>query len=169
MDKDSDARLVQDLKVDPNALDIEWIRQPSLYYKYSTQAAEARKEMDASKIRLDVVLAQVQSKIRSNPDKYGLAKSTEAAIEAAVKQDPEVAKAQEDFLESKHNVALLESAVAALDQKKRALENLVSLHLGSYFAGPKVPRELDGNSVKNWQKERLEARMSKSLNKRKGE
>lgn len=161
--------ILDNLQIDPNALDLEWLQQPTLYFRYAQEAAEARKDMDSKKLALDVTLANVQSEIRKEPEKYGIAKVTEGALDAAVKQDTRVDRAQQEFLEAKNNVALLEAAVASFEQKKRALENLVQLHLGSYFAGPKIPHELEKDSVQKWKKvraEQAEARIAQATNKK---
>ena len=49
--------------------------------------------------------------------------------------------------------------MAAIDQKKSALENLVKLHGQMYFAGPSIPRDLD----KEWEKREKEKRVSDGI------
>ena len=36
----------QDLKIDAEALDLEWLGQPNLFYRYSEALAKARKEAE---------------------------------------------------------------------------------------------------------------------------
>ena len=51
------------------------------------------------------------------------------------------------MISTKHKVDVLQVVVDALDHRKKALENLVTLHGMSYFASPKAPKEIR-NDVK---------------------
>lgn len=67
-----------------------------------------------------------------------MVKITETTVKNAVTSDREVQKARSAIIEAKHEVDVLSAAVSALDQRKRALENLVTLHGQSYFSTPSV-------------------------------
>jgi len=162
MSDDSDYS--KELEIDPNQLDIEWLRQPKLYFKYAQEAASAREQVDTVKLQLDITLAQVMQEVRSNPEGFGIAKVTEAAIDAAVKQDKRVITKQQKLIEEKNNAEVLRAAVDSFDQRKCALENLVKLHLGSYFAGPKEPRQLDKSMIDEMRSDRAKQKIHKTLN-----
>ena len=132
----------KEVGIDPDSLDIEWLAQPQLFLKYSEAAAEARKELDLAKEKLDVVRAQLDKKIREDPDKFGLKKITEAVVSNTIVTQEEFRACFQEMVDAKYQADLLSKVVAAFDQRKSALENLVRLYGQGYFAGPQEPREL---------------------------
>ena len=138
----------KDLEINPEALDVEWLNQPMLFMKYSALLAEARKELDFTTDRLEVVKAETDFAIRKSPEIYlgeGV-KLTETSIKNGILKDRKVREVQDSMLEIKNNVDILTAAVRAFDHRKKALENLVMLHGQQYFAGPKTPRNLKSES-----------------------
>ena len=131
-----------DITIDPDALDVEWLRQADLMRRYSMHAAETRRLMDEAKERLDFVRSKLDSQIRSNPELYGISKVTESSIQAAIVLSAEYQEASREYIQAKYEYEATNAAVRALDQKRSALENLVKLLGLSYFAGPAVPRDL---------------------------
>ena len=132
----------RDVKIDHLALDVEWLEQPELMRRYCSRSADLRAEMDQASNVVEEVKAKVNADVRSNPEKYGLNKTTETAINNAVILDPEYQNAVVDHLESKRVYWLARGDVQSMEQRKTALENMVKLYGQSYFAGPKVPRDL---------------------------
>ena len=133
---------ISDLAIDEDALDVEWLNQPQLFMKYSELLAHAKKILDKKKANLDVVRAVLSNKVRKKPKKYKIEKVSEAAITSLVPQLAEYKKAMGGWIRVKHEVELLGGAVRSFDQRKKALENMVTLHGQKYFAGPRVPRNL---------------------------
>ena len=132
----------QDVNIDETALDVEWLQQSNLMYKYARYQAETKKAMDEAKERLDFIRAKVEMDIRTNPESYGLSKVTESAIASTILLQPEYQEASKKYIEAKYENDVATAAVRAIDQKKTALENLVKLLSVSYFAGPSAPRDL---------------------------
>lgn len=133
----------EDIKIDPDQLDIEWLEQPSLFMKYSHHLAMVRKTLDESKQTLDIARAETDKKIRDNPAKYlSDGKVTETAVSNAVLKHPMYQEAYSNYLEAKYEADMAQGAVNAFDHRKTALENLVRLFGQQYFAGPKLPRNL---------------------------
>ncbi|NIU01110.1 MAG: hypothetical protein GWN01_09345 [Nitrosopumilaceae archaeon] len=131
-----------DIEIDHEALDIEWLEQPGKMLKYSRYSADTRQIMDMTKERLELVRAELDQQIRQYPDFYQIAKITEGSIQSTILKDPEYRKTAEEYINAKHEYELAQGAVKAFDQRKTALENLVRLHGASYFAGPSIPRNL---------------------------
>lgn len=133
-----------DLRIDPNALDVEWLEQPMLFMRYAEELAYARRSMDRKKEKLDVVRAEVDNMVRKNPNEFFEpdTKVTNSAIDAIVVTDELYKEANDELIEARLEVDLLTGAVRAMDQRKNALENLVRLLGQSYFAAPKEPRDL---------------------------
>ena len=137
-----DLNYEQDVSIDETALDVEWLQQADLMYKYARYQAETKKAMDEAKERLDFIKAKLEMDIRANPENYGLSKVTESAVASTILLQPEYQEASKKYIEARYENDVAAAAVKAIDQKKTALENLVKLLSVSYFAGPSVPRDL---------------------------
>ncbi|RLF30294.1 MAG: hypothetical protein DRN14_00115 [Thermoplasmata archaeon] len=131
-----------DLKIDPNYLEVEAGRQGELFFKWAERAVEAKERADHAKLKMDVLEAKLSSKARLDPDSFGIAKVTEGSIAAAIKIHPEFLEAQEEHISARADFHMLERAVEAMEQRKRMIEILVTLHGQQYFAGPSVPHNL---------------------------
>jgi len=135
----------KDLRIDEEALDLEWLDQPSLMMKYTRLQARLQKEEDEVKERLELVTADLDKDIRENPDNYGLGdipKITEAVVKGAVLNSKKYKDANAEYLEARFENNIAKGAVRSVDQRKTSLENLVKLHGQQYFAGPRVPRDI---------------------------
>jgi len=133
----------QDVRIDPSALDVEWLRQPGLVFQYGKLAAEWERRVEKSRRRMDVARAELDSAIRKNPTKFKLDKATETAINNVITSHPDYSDAHSEYLENKYEWEMAKAANRALNDKRSSLENLVRLYGQNYFAGPKLPRDLD--------------------------
>jgi hypothetical protein len=133
-----------DINIDEDGLDVEWINHSRLMMKYCRKAAEAHRDMDLAKERLDLARATLDQAIRSDPKAYGITaeKPTEASINAAILMNVDYQTASTAYIDAKFENNVANDAVRAFDHRKSALENLVRLHGQSYFAGPAIPRNL---------------------------
>lgn len=148
-------------EIDLERLDEEWVNQPKLYHEYSTKLTEAKEEKEWAEVQVEVtddyrrsVRAKLDLKIRKNPVKFltSKIKLTETAISNRILIHPAYIKAKERVYEAKKalikanaSVSTYYSAVFALDHRKKALENCVTLFGQDYFASP---RAKDGNFQK---------------------
>lgn len=137
-----DLNYERDVSIDETALDVEWLQQSHLMYKYVKYQADTKKAMDEAKEMLDFIRAKLEMDIRANPENYGLSKVTESAIASSILLQPEYQESSKKYIEAKYENDVAVAAVRAIDQKKTALENLVKLLSVSYFAGPSTPRDL---------------------------
>lgn len=138
------AELDFDRAIDPTALDVEAVRQADVFFKWAERSVMARHALDRAKFDMEVQEARTQLGIRANPVKWNLGeKPTEAAIKAAAVVDPVYQTAYRDFLAAREESAMLDKAVEAMEQRKRMLEVLITLHGQQYFASPSAPRNLD--------------------------
>lgn len=131
-----------DVEINPDALDVEWVKQASLFGEYCVEQATARDTADRAKERLEVYDAGLGLKIRANPAQFGLEKITESSVQAVILLDKEHARLSDELNAARYQLEVIAAAVRALDQKKSALENLVRLQGQNYFAGPSVPRDI---------------------------
>lgn len=135
--------LTKDVAIDPQALDVEWLRQSDLFMKWAERAIAARFEADRLKLKAEVVEAEVELTIRKNPKAYDITdRVTEAAVKATVAAHRRCLKAHTAYLRARDEAAMLDKAVTAMEIKKRALEKLVELHGQQYFSSPSGPRDL---------------------------
>jgi len=130
-----------DLDIDKNNLDEEWLNQPALYGTYALLAASARQSYDEAKVALDVTKAEVDKAIRNNPEDFGLSKLTESVINTTIPAQEAYKIAMKEVIEAKHHLDILIAMVSALDHRKTALSKLVDLLLADYFSKPMASEE----------------------------
>ena len=159
----------EDIKIDQDALDVEWLRQAELMGKYNRLHADAEAKVGRLKQKLEVLDAQLDSRIRTKPKAYGIGsdKPTEAAIKGALIMVPERQEAVARHLKAIHDAAVVLSAVRALHHKRDALENLVRLMGAEYFSGPVAPRDLGHERTKAKMSEKANGKMKDAVEARK--
>ncbi len=149
----------EDIKIDPNALDAEWLEQADLMRKYAKHAADTRKAADDAKEALDVGKARIEMDIRTSPQQYGLEKVTEGAIQSTILLQEEYQTLVKEYNDAKYENEVAVAVVRAIDQKKTALENLVKLLAASYFAGPQAPRDLYAENLEHQKRKKDNAKV----------
>lgn len=131
---------VEDIKalveINPNRLAFELQRQASIYLKFALAAADLGKETADAKNRIEVARAKAGSNIRSAPELFGLAKSTDKAVEEAVILDPGYQAALKDCNNQRWLESQMNAAVQAMEHKKRVIEGYIKLHGQGMFAEP---------------------------------
>jgi len=152
----------EDIRIDPEMLEYEWIDQPNRMLRYCTILANASRKLDLAKENLDIVKAELDRDVRSDPEKYGITtKITEDLIKNTIILQGDYVAANHAVIEGKFYEDMAKSAVRAFDQRKDALENLVKLLGQSYFAGPKIPHDLSKTSWKKTDNPKISLRRSK--------
>lgn len=136
------AELVSDTSIDPGQLDVEAVKQAETFFKYAERYARQKAKTERMEAMLKRTEARLQLDARNHPDKYGITNVTEAAVKSAVVCSPVFEKAGAEYYAALEQTLVMEMAVKAMDQKKRMLEILTTLHGQEYFAGPSVPRNL---------------------------
>jgi hypothetical protein len=131
----------KDSQIEIDALDLEWVRHSHKYMLYSEAAARANDIVRKKKNDLEIVDAKLDQLLRIESEGSGK-KLTADAIKALIITNDDHIKALVDYNDALYQADLCNSAVKAMDHKKSSLQNLVQLWAGSYFAGPKQPRDL---------------------------
>jgi hypothetical protein len=159
----------EDIKLDPNELDVAAATQGELFIKWAERAVKARTEMEYAKLQLETKQARLQIRCRKSPRKFKLEKLTEGAIQAAVLLHPEYQAAHEHYLDARQVCAMLEKAVNGMEMRKRMIEVLITLHGQQYFAGPSVPRDLSKayREFQEGREDRVKERQVKRMKKKK--
>lgn len=136
MQSTNESKYKRYLIIDPHRLDEEWMNQPGLYMFWSEKAQKARAVADKAKFELEKLEAVVAQEIRKKPSKYGLDKITETGIRNAVLLDPRIQSATFGLIDLRTKADVLAKFVTALEQRKKALENLVYLTAQGYYSAP---------------------------------
>ncbi len=136
-----------DKHINLSQLHKECQKQTNNYFKWAKRAVEKKNHADRLEMVKEVVEAQLQAKARKYPKKFGVQEGarggiTEAAVKAAVYSHPEYVDACDQFLDAKEEAAIIGKAEITMDQKKRMLELLVTLHGLGYFASPRIAKPL---------------------------
>jgi hypothetical protein len=162
-----------DVKIDPNALDDEWLRQADLMRKYSVQVADFLQQKERAEEELNVCKADLDKDIRSDPDGYNITapKITETVIINTIYIQAVYRDAAEKVSDVTHEWNVAKAMVTSIDHKKTALECLVKLHGQSYFAGPKVPKTLGSTYFEEKHQKNVDSkvRISKKSKMKRGE
>ncbi len=138
MSEDKEKSYLDDIKIEPDALDLEWLHQPVLYMKWAEKAAQAEDKVKICKEKLEVVDAQLDKEIRTTSQE----KITEGFVKSRIALDQRHQEALQKLNDAIYRSNLFSAAVKAMEHKKTSLENLVRLWAGQYFAGPVEGRDL---------------------------
>lgn len=144
----------EDVGIDPGELDVEWLKQATLYAKYAQLAPDANDRVRKLEQKLKVIRSQLILEASEKGEEVlgkGV-KPTGQPIEAYYRTNQEHIETKKELFEAMREAEMINNALFALQQKKTALENLTKLVLSGYFAAPSIPRELS----ERW-KEVLEA------------
>lgn len=125
------------IPVDFSNLDREWIDFPEQLFEACEAEREKTAEIKEKKLKLDQLMSEKSTEIRNNPKEFGIDKITERAIEEVLATEEKVVKRKEQLLTLENELEKRKNVRMALYEKRRALENLVTLYGLGYFAEPK--------------------------------
>lgn len=134
----------EDIKIDEQALDVEWLEQGELALKYAKHASEMEKEAARAEERVKTIRSELINEVNADSDgTIGKSKPNAADIEAYYRTRQRYKEAKDDAVEKRNEADFAELARREVSTTRRkALEQLVNLHGQMYFAGPSVPRDL---------------------------
>ena len=61
----------EDLNIDKDSLEIEWEKQPRLFIYWAEREVDAQEERDKAQRNMSVIKAEMDAKVRKDPEKYG--------------------------------------------------------------------------------------------------
>lgn len=134
-----------EMKIDKFALDEECANQPVFFHEMAKAEADAKDLEDKAKEVLRVIEAETELTIRSNPDKYKIAKITESMVKATIAVQPEYKGAMTAYLKAKHNTAIIKAGTLSLHQKSTHISDLVRLHIKDYYSEPMIDKNTKGD------------------------
>lgn len=133
---DEKAKLISEetFRVDSKHLDVEWEVQAQRAFEIGRYAAEARFALEDARRSLDLAQAEASLAVRLNPGAYNLSKPTEASIAAVVTTLPSIQEKIEAVNKARLDFEMVNQAVTAIENKKKALESLTSLKQMNYYS-----------------------------------
>lgn len=136
---------VEDVKIDPTSLELEWLDQAELAVTYGKEWSLLRKKVALLDEEIKVVRSELIRKAWEDPQKYlGQPKGSIQTVEAYYRTHKKHMELKQQFIEAQEELDLVEVAKNEIAfTRKSALENLVKLYASDYFAGPNVPRNLE--------------------------
>ncbi len=140
METDYGFDFAKDVHINRFKLADECEQHASLYQFYSYLLADAKTKVDKAKDKVGMIEAGQELSIRKDPPEH-IAKITDAVVKALVQSDSGVLEAKDNLSEAKQELYPLESAVTALEHRKRMLDNLVQLLISGYYSAPKTERQ----------------------------
>lgn len=157
-----DRNFAADMKINPLALNEEWIDHCNQFAYYSERHVTALRQEEELKLQLKVLLAQRDSDIRTHPEQYTDSKKlTEAQISALIDQDKDVITLRNRLAATSYQVNMFSAARQGLDHKRKALEELGRLQAQGYYSSVTVDPE---DEMKNKAIQTLTERMKASRN-----
>ena len=159
MNMKKDLNYANDVSIDESALDVEWLRQPTLVRLYNQEVAERKRQLARLSEEFGVLKAELTRKINTNPEKYGLAKATVDTVNSTIVIQEEYQDLRNQIIESEYELEMAIGGSRAMDHKKTALENLVKLFGQNYFAGPALPRDISKEWLESEEKHQSNSRV----------
>lgn len=168
-DKKEEINYQNAVAIDPDKLDEEIFSQPGLYMNFSELYAKTEKRRELLRKQLDILEAELDKKIRTNPKKFeleGIKTITETIVKNTIQRQEQVQFINKKLINYNFELKLLSSALTALEHKKRMLEKAVDLYNGQYFTPTKTPHTIKGG--KRIYYENINRQIINKLNKKGG-
>jgi len=127
------------IKINPDNLEAEFLKQPSLFATYAENLIEMKIIEDKCKESVKITMAEVYADMKNNFASYGLKKApTDPTTKSMTEMNEIVLEKQAELREAKFTVEVLKASVEAIHVKKSSLENLVKLKVMTYHSTPIV-------------------------------
>lgn len=121
-----------DTTIDKHNLEDEWEKQAELYEKYAKAANNYYDAYNTLKQHYSVKRAEEEMLVRIGKKDIGC-KITDKALSAYLDQETELVELNKEVAKAKYEYEMYNSAVFAMEHKKRALEYLTKLTLNNYY------------------------------------
>lgn len=135
----------KDMRIDEESLELEWLDQANLAFKYGSHWAECKRQLALAEENIKLVRSELINEVNENPDSClgaGI-KPTAPVVEAYYRNHERHIRAKQTWIDLQFETDIAEVAKWEISNtRKAALENLVRLHGQQYFAGPSVPRDI---------------------------
>jgi len=144
------------LKPDKYNLDRDWEDQPILVYEYGKKTNKAREYAEALKRKAELRRSKMFLDMKENPENFGLEKSTDTAVNAAIERHPDYQNCLDLWVDAKREYEEMKIILEALRHRRAALESLTQLYAAQYFA--RKPREKRNSEAEEIEKAAVRAK-----------
>lgn len=137
----------------------------AFYAEIAELGARLKSDLHAAKNASDLEQAHVNSEVRLDPEKFGLEKVTESAIQTAVTLDARVRKVKKDVLRAQRDYDMVQVVVTAFEHRRSMLNNEVQLHTSNYWGesqSASVGSPEDRDSLRQARKKEIRAARRKN-------
>ena len=124
------------IEIDPMKLDTECLYQVTLRRDIGQDVAQTQLSLDEAKSKKDLITAELDRSIRSNPEKFGIKKPTETSIANAIKETRDYQQIDKEVNLTKYQLAMSKAVEEAVIDRKRSLTLLIELLQLDYFSDP---------------------------------
>lgn len=115
------------VEIDEHRLFEECNEHADKYEEWLLKLAAAKRDLAYAEADLDVVTAEVEADVRTNPDKYHISDVKEGAIKLRVRLHKRVKEAHAKVIEAKFEVDETSAAVKRLEHRKSNLRDMVDM------------------------------------------
>jgi hypothetical protein len=122
-----------ELAIDVHKLEVQSAEQPEIFCNCSDLVADLSYIENAAKVQIDAFHANLDSKIRQEPKKYGIEKFVEAAVKGAINKNPVYLKIQDLALRINTILKKGNGLLGAIDQRRSMLKVEQALFVADYF------------------------------------
>lgn len=148
MNKETLNSFKQRLPINQFELEKECLQQAALYDEIGEWVSSVRAEARKAKEHTEFVRADLSLKIRKNPETYGLSgKVTEGSVDAVITTSDEYQGAVTTYIETDKLASEASILLAAVEQRKSMLRDLVRLFIYSYYSREDVVSPGDWKSA----------------------
>jgi hypothetical protein len=130
-------------EINPYNLHEEWFKHPKRVAVYAKKLADARQAHSRAESDLEVIEAELKRDIRKKPAEFDVDKITEDVVKSTVLLQPRYQWGLAEVIRTKHVVDTLTGFMSALENRKKGLENAVTLLGMDFFSVPHLPRSVD--------------------------
>lgn len=114
--------------------------QSKYFHRYASRAAFLRKVVAKKKARKDLIVAELETKIRNDPEAYGIKSATVASVKHAMMLQQRYQRINTKLIEAEYKLDIVEVMVKGMEHRKKSLEKMCELLVMDYHSIPKLPR-----------------------------
>lgn len=129
------------LAIDLCRLEEACISNPVMMREWSDKLADAKREAAHAEAQLKLTYSELLKKVRQRPEAYGLDKTTDETVKAAVlcHEDHKIAVAA--VIDADHAVDVLKAMTEAISDRSKQLTNACALHGQQYWSRPRADQD----------------------------
>lgn len=150
----------EDLFIDENNLNDEFVRQAGNFAWYAVLAAEAESYRDKLKFELEVLEADLDKQVREELELRG-EKITEKVVSAEILKKQEYRDKKQDLLEAARQLGIMKAVKEGLVQKKDMLISLGANMRNENDSGLRILQEKADRTTKSSAAKRVKAKAKK--------